>query len=60
MKRKSDTNVVYIRINSIDEIDFENLPETAKKQLARMYANLLKQPLKSAIENNQRGEILTA
>lgn len=45
-KTTFNENIKYIRINSIDEIDFENLPESAKKQLAKAYSSLLSKQIK--------------
>lgn len=42
MKVTFDDSKTYIRINSIDDIDFENLPEPALRGLAKAYSHLLK------------------
>lgn len=41
MKVKFNDTIQYIRINSITEIDFDNLPPEYVQQLAKAYARLL-------------------
>lgn len=51
---KFDDSIKYIRVRKVDEIDFDNLPETAKRQLAKAYTRLLGKSLKDAnCENSQ-------